>query len=749
MARLPMGKEFLYISLVALLGGGAVLMAQENGGEGPALRPHGYMKPSLEAQLRQEAALRSLPVARFPAPPADTGAASALVTAQSVLADVSTIGSARNQGSNNDCWVWASSALAEVELAHQYGYRDRISTQYVDSLVDASDFVNGGNTSLFASYVNRAGILVPWSNGNAEYIDGVVNSYCTQSLVPTSQIQTNPAYTHAQPIASVLTTQGVGQTAAIAAIQAALDNHHAVSFVFQTQFLETESAAGFDAWWANNAETVIWPEPVAGTTGMTFDPATWGGHVTTIVGYDISDADPANHYWLVLNSWGTTTTRPSGCFRVPMWMNYDSTYVRSNATLYTYWFTTLALTVDHPVAAAPTVSVPASATAVTLDQPITLEGTVVGNPPFTCQWFHNGVAIAGATSLWLKDPVPAAGDIGSYHLAVSGLNGSTVASADTQVVVDASVPQLLVNPGFETQAASSGATGTGWSFSSQGLAAAYQNPYRSGSHAHSGSGYLYLGNYGTSIVPASGQVSQTVTLPAAGIATLSCWVQMSTNETLLADIDTLALQVQDLQGNLLATLKTFTNQQTDHLNWARDAFALTPYLGQTVQICLVWRCPSSVLTIWRVDDFGLTMTNPAAAAPTVTSFSPLAGLPGTALTLTGTGFTGAEAVTFNDSPQTAFTVASDTRITTTMPAGLSAGPVMLGVLNVLGLGSPANTFAVKTLDFCGTGVDVLCMATLAGAYGSQAGDANWFAPCDLNGDGKVDDQDVTLFLANF
>ncbi|MBR0899398.1 IPT/TIG domain-containing protein [Bradyrhizobium tropiciagri] len=81
----------------------------------------------------------------------------------------------------------------------------------------------------------------------------------------------------------------------------------------------------------------------------------------------------------------------------------------------------------------------------------------------------------------------------------------------------------------------------------------------------------------------------------------------------------------------------------------------------------------------------ITVTNPSgtsfaspvdqftyvAAAPTVTSISPTAGptTGGTTLTITGTGFTGATAVTFGAASAVSFTVNSATSITATSPAG--------------------------------------------------------------------------------
>jgi sulfatase modifying factor 1 len=82
-------------------------------------------------------------------------------------------------------------------------------------------------------------------------------------------------------------------------------------------------------------------------------------------------------------------------------------------------------------------------------------------------------------------------------------------------------------------------------------------------------------------------------------------------------------------------------------------------------------------------------------APTLTDFTPMNGPVGTTVTLTGTGFTGATAVTFNDTAAP-FTVAEedDSLLTATVPAGATTGPIAVA--------TPGGT-AVSAASFTVTG----------------------------------------------
>jgi len=87
-----------------------------------------------------------------------------------------------------------------------------------------------------------------------------------------------------------------------------------------------------------------------------------------------------------------------------------------------------------------------------------------------------------------------------------------------------------------------------------------------------------------------------------------------------------------------------------------------------------------------------TATAPPPAATTVTSFTPISGAVGTAVTLAGTGFTGATAVAFHGISATFSVASSGTQITATVPAGATTGTIAVTTLG--GTGTSATSFTV-------------------------------------------------------
>ncbi len=127
-------------------------------------------------------------------------------------------------------------------------------------------------------------------------------------------------------------------------------------------------------------------------------------------------------------------------------------------------------------------------------------------------------------------------------------------------------------------------------------------------------------------------------------------------------------------NDALATVFTVVNDTTIK--------ATVPALATTGRITAV----NSAGTGTSATDFTVT----EAMFPTITSFSPESGPVGTPVVLTGTGFTGASDVRFNDM-QASFVVINDTTINTTVPNGATSGTISV---TAAGTGFSATSFIV-------------------------------------------------------
>jgi hypothetical protein len=82
-------------------------------------------------------------------------------------------------------------------------------------------------------------------------------------------------------------------------------------------------------------------------------------------------------------------------------------------------------------------------------------------------------------------------------------------------------------------------------------------------------------------------------------------------------------------------------------------------------------------------------------APSISGFSPSSGGPGTSVTLTGAGFTGATLVTFGVSGmRAAFSVQGDAELVATVPSGSVSGPIT--VTTDTGTGQSPTGFVVQS-----------------------------------------------------
>ncbi len=100
--------------------------------------------------------------------------------------------------------------------------------------------------------------------------------------------------------------------------------------------------------------------------------------------------------------------------------------------------------------------------------------------------------------------------------------------------------------------------------------------------------------------------------------------------------------------------------------------------------------------------------------PTVTGFAPIGGPAGTPVTLSGTGFLGAEEVRFNGVGATRFEVLSMTRLQALVPRGATSGPI--SVVTPGGTGVSADSFTVTE-----AGIQSRLFVPIVLRLGGQAG----------------------------
>ncbi|GEM_PF-305424 len=105
----------------------------------------------------------------------------------------------------------------------------------------------------------------------------------------------------------------------------------------------------------------------------------------------------------------------------------------------------------------------------------------------------------------------------------------------------------------------------------------------------------------------------------------------------------------------------------------------------------------------------VVITYTVSAAPTITSFTPTSACAGTgtSVTITGTNFTGATAVTFYNGQSASYTVNTSTQITATLPSGATTGPI--SVTTPSGTGTSSTDFTVNVLPtFTVLDSDITC-----------------------------------------
>ena len=253
-----------------------------------------------------------------------------------------------NQNPAVNCWVFAGTAALENELFVKNGTSDTLSVEYFDasfSKPTTGEWAGvGGSLKEFAEFY-KTHPAIPWNNINAYYADGATtgnsesakqgkpwyNADRTDGLDPLGgRVSANPNY----PVDKVdwnfiKTSQNpAGQSGAISSIESVLDNGHIVVLTFSVPDdpLPGEKYGRqwnkFRDFWSKGQETDQFD--LSQFNQQTFTNA--ASHVVIIYGY-YDPGSRASGYWLCLNSWGVTNNRPSGTFRLPMNMDYNSTII--------------------------------------------------------------------------------------------------------------------------------------------------------------------------------------------------------------------------------------------------------------------------------------------------------------------------------------------------------------------------------------------------------------------------------------
>ena len=303
------------------------------------LRKHPLMRPAPEEVALWTSQYSASPKAVI-APETAAMMAAAIPASVSLLDRLKYNASERDQGVCGNCWAWAGTGVMEIDYARQMKKSDRFSVQFLDSNYNGGCGSNaaccGGWLDNLAGFYRVKKMIVPWSNANAHYQDGS-RSCGGCSAVPAYRISGSPNYRVSSIATSRIATQGLPSQQAIANIKGVLLQGKAIWFGF---FLPNAASwSNFQEFWGSKPEAALWQPDYA--CGSTYSYQSGGGHAVLCVGYD--DTDPKNRYWIMLNSWGTTASRPSGLFRVAMDMNYNCSYTGLG---YAFYWMTLDLSYD-------------------------------------------------------------------------------------------------------------------------------------------------------------------------------------------------------------------------------------------------------------------------------------------------------------------------------------------------------------------------------------------------------------------
>jgi Zn-dependent metalloprotease len=221
-------------------------------------------------------------------------------------------------------------------------------------------------------------------------------------------------------------------------------------------------------------------------------------------------------------------------------------------------------------------------------------GTVTVTAGTGCSW----TAVSNSSFITITSGASGSGN-GSVGYSVaantgtSSRNGTMTIAGQTFTVTQAGTTggctNAIGNAGFETATAP-------WVVSGQVTRS-------TGTFPHSGVAYMIVNGVNSS----TGTLYQQLTIPS-GCSNLTFWLNISTSEAAGAAVfDRLFVEVRSTTGTLLATLTTFSNQnsQTAGVYTLRGPFNLSSFAGQTVRIQFRGTNDITLPTSFRIDDVSL------------------------------------------------------------------------------------------------------------------------------------------------
>lgn len=361
---------------------------------------------------------------------------------------------------------------------------------------------------------------------------------------------------------------------------------------------------------------------------------------------------------------------------------------------------------------------------VTLPAGAALAATVnddgLPNPPgaLTLQWSKTSgpgdVTFENAAAATTSASFSAAGD---YVLRVSASDGSASSMDELTVTVNPAVPanqppsvdagpdQTITSPAQAMLAGTAsddglpnppGVVALQWSKVSGPGDVTFDSPNTGATAA----GFTAIGVYVLRLTADDGALSAaddvTVTVNAAAPTNQAPDVNAGADQTVtLPDSVTLAATVSDdgLPNGTLTLQWSKTSGPGDVTFGDAAAANTTAGFSAAGEYLLRLTADDGALSAW--DEVAVTVndTTTTPTAPVITSFSPTSGVEGSAVTISGSGFSGATSIKFNGT-EAAFVVESDSRIQTAVPAGATSGP--LSVTTAQGSATSGGSFTVET-----------------------------------------------------